>query len=308
MSEPTHPPETQLSPTQGQNNKVGQEQIHDLLFSDKLSWQSIIYDLINTEQLDVWDLDLSVLTDRFLEKVRELEEADFFVSSKVLLAASLLLRIKSEILLNNYLPDLDAVLFGKEEDKKYTQERIELDDEIPDLVPRSPLPRTRKVSLQELMAALGKAIKTENRRIERVVVAKRHEMETQISLPRKRMNIKDEIRNVYEKLKGLFSQREQKLAFSELAGKGVEEKVATFVPLLHLDNQRKVFLEQEGHFKEIWVWMQHHYDKKHAALLDLMKKEVEEEMVKMEAEMSEEEKVRADDLENKYSDPLGELG
>jgi len=289
-------------------DKVGQEQIHDLLFSDKLSWQSIIYDLINTEQLDVWDLDLSVLTDRFLEKVRKIEEADFFVSSKVLLAASLLLRIKSEILLNNYLPDLDAVLFGKEEEKKYVQERIELDEEIPELVPRSPLPRTRKVSLQELMAALGKAIKTENRRIERDVVAKRYELETQISMPKKRMNIKDEIRRVYEKLKGFFAQKEEKLAFSELSGKKLDEKIATFVPLLHLDNQKKVVLEQDGHFEEIWVWMHHHYEKKHAALLDLAKKEVEEEMVAMEAEMTEEERGRADDLENKFSDPLGELG
>ncbi|MEK6824559.1 MAG: hypothetical protein AABY02_01775, partial [Nanoarchaeota archaeon] len=35
--------------------QVGQEQIHKLLFEDKLSWQSIIYDLINTEQLDPWN-------------------------------------------------------------------------------------------------------------------------------------------------------------------------------------------------------------------------------------------------------------
>ena len=37
---------------------VGQEQIHELLFGDKLSWQAIIYDLINTEQLNPWDMDL----------------------------------------------------------------------------------------------------------------------------------------------------------------------------------------------------------------------------------------------------------
>ena len=90
---------------------VGQEQIHELLFGYKLSWQAIIYDLINTEQLNPWDMDLVLLTDRFLDKVKQLEEANFFVSSKVLLAASLLLRIKSEILLNNYLPSLDEVLF-----------------------------------------------------------------------------------------------------------------------------------------------------------------------------------------------------
>jgi len=42
--------------------KVGQEQIHGLLFSDKLSWQAIIYDLINSEQLDPWDIDICLLS------------------------------------------------------------------------------------------------------------------------------------------------------------------------------------------------------------------------------------------------------
>src|SRR3989338_4821530 len=138
--------------------RVGQEQIHGLLFGNELSWHSIIYDLINSEQLDPWDIDICLLSNKYLETVRKLEEANFFVSSKVLFAASLLLRIKSEILLNHYLPSLDDILFGNKAEKKYTQERLELDEEIPELVPRSPLPRYKKVTLQELMMALGKAI------------------------------------------------------------------------------------------------------------------------------------------------------
>ena len=90
--------------------KVGQEQLHGLLFGDTVSWQAIVYDLINTEQLDPWDVDISLLANRYLEKVRLLEEANFFVSSKVLLAAALLLRIKSEIVLNDYIPAMDEIL------------------------------------------------------------------------------------------------------------------------------------------------------------------------------------------------------
>ena len=45
--------------------------------------------------------------------MQKLEEADFFISSKVLLAACLLLRIKSEILLNQYIKSIDEILFGK---------------------------------------------------------------------------------------------------------------------------------------------------------------------------------------------------
>jgi len=127
------------------SNSVNQEQIHNLIFSEKLGWQAIIYDLINTEQLDPWNIDLCILSKKYLEKVKQLEEANFFVSSKVLLAASLLLRIKSEILLNHHIPSLDDILFSRQEEKSYKQERIELDEDLPDLIPRTPLPRARKL-------------------------------------------------------------------------------------------------------------------------------------------------------------------
>jgi len=268
--------------------KVGQEQVQGLLFGDQVSWQALIYDLINSEQLDPWDIDIVMLTNKFLEKVRLLEDANFFVSSKVLLAASLLLRIKSEILLNQYIPSLDDILFGKKEEKKYSQERLELDEEIPDLVPRSPLPRARKVTLQELMAALGKAITTENRRIEKVVISRQQEIETALSLPKRRINLKDQVNSVYAKLKRIFSNREEKYPFSELAGKTKEERIETFVPLLHLDNNHKIVLEQEKHFDEIWILLKEIWNKKNAALLEIWKKEAEE-VEKIEEELGEKE-------------------
>ena len=43
---------------------TSQDQIHDLLFSRELGWQEIIYDLINTEQLDAWDIDIIILSDK----------------------------------------------------------------------------------------------------------------------------------------------------------------------------------------------------------------------------------------------------
>ncbi len=258
---------------------VGQEQIHGILFGDRLSWQSIIYDLINTEQLDPWDIDISLLSRMYMEKVSALEEANFFVSSKVLLAAALLLRIKSEILLNHELKSLDEILFGKKEDKKqYVQERIELDEEIPELIARTPLPRFRKVSLDELMKALGKAIATENRRIKKIVNVKQQEFETLALIPKYRINIRDKIKGVYSKLKSIFSNREEKLAFSEFAGKSNEEKIATFVPLLHLDNQHKVWLEQNNHFEEIWILLKEIYEKQNKEILQKMRGEVEAEV------------------------------
>lgn len=255
--------------------KIGQEQIHDLLFGEKLSWQAIIYDLVNSEQLDPRDVDLSLLVDKYLVKVRELEEANFYVSSKVLLAASILLRMKSDILLHEDIPGLDEILFGKKEEKKYVQERIELDDdEIPGLIPRTPLPRFKKVTLQELMEALGSAIKTESRRIKRTILIRQQEFETQIALPKNSFSLEENIKEIYSKLLGIFDKSEERVAFSSIEHQDRDDKIRAFVSLLHLDNQQKVWLEQAEHFDEIWILLKSLYMKKNAEKFEQMRQEV----------------------------------
>lgn len=245
---------------------VGQEQIHQILFNREIGWREIIYDLINTEQLDPWDINITYLSDKYLQKIRELEEADFFISSKVLFAASLLLRIKSEMLINKYIKSIDEVLFGKKEEKQNHQmERIEM-EEVPELIPKTPMPRVKKVPLNELMDSLNKAINTENRRIKKAVVNKNALRESGISLPKKRKGIKDRIKEIYDKLKGIFKFRSgnKKISLTEFMKKnGNYKKLDHFFPLLHLENQQKIWLDQEKHFDEIHIWEKKDYWKHH---------------------------------------------
>jgi len=256
---------------------IGQEQIQDLLFNREIGWQEIIYDLINTEQLNPWDIDIIILTDKYLLKIQEIEEADFFVSSKVLLAASLLLRIKSEILLNRYIKSIDDILFGKKEIPKYSFERIELDEDIPALIPRSPMPRFKKVTLKELMESLNKAIMTENRRIKKEIVNKNAFRESSFSLPKRKFNIKDKIAEIYKGLSVLFISREEKrVTYDELIGDKSEEKIISFLPLLYLEDQRKVWLEQKIPFDNIHIWLREDFLKKNPDPFEDLKKELEE--------------------------------
>ena len=57
---------------------IKQQQVHDILFNREIGWQEIIYDLINTEQLDPWDIDIMILTEKYLETLQKLEEQSFF--------------------------------------------------------------------------------------------------------------------------------------------------------------------------------------------------------------------------------------
>jgi len=274
--------------------KIGNEQLYSLLTSKEVSWQAIIYDLINTEQLDPWDIDLALLANKYLEKIKSLEEANFLISSKVLLAASILLRLKSEILLYKYIKSIDEILFGKKEEVKQA-EKIEIPlDELPFLYPKTPLPRQRKVTLQELMQALDKAMNTETRRIKREVEEKTREKNLDIVLPKRKINIREKIRAIYAKILTYFKKRQTKISYTELTGGKKEEKLACFLPCLHLDSQHKLFLEQEGHFSEIWLWLYHHYKKQQE--LEIIKKEV-----KLEKELLEQEKIAK---ETSFDNPL----
>jgi segregation and condensation protein A len=283
---------------------VKQEQIHGLLFGRELGWQEIIYDLINSEQLDPWDINITILTDGYLAKIENLEEADFFVSSKVLLAAALLLRIKSEILLNKHIQSIDDILFGKKEEKSYTMERIELDEEIPELIPRSPIPRLKQVTLNELIEALNKAITTENRRIKKEIINKNALREVGISLPKRKINIKDKIKEIYSRLFKHFDENKErkKIPYSEFIV-DKEEKIISFYPLLQLENQRKVWMQQDGHFEEIFIWMKKTYLQHNPDPFADLKEEIENEIENMDNEQLH----RKQNIDRHFDNPLREM-
>ena len=235
-----------------ESDRINQNQFFDLITGEDINWQTIIYDLIKTEQLDPWDIDIKLLAERYIEVIQQLEEGDFFVSSKVLLACSLLLRLKSEILINSYIQDLNDALYGQKDSKKYEFERIEIDEgELPTLVPRTPMARHRKVTLKELMTALNKAIDTENRRIKREIKGRQAEKSISTVLPKGiQIPLKVKVKDIFRIIQGHIEQNNNHMKFSHLAP-SKEEMLASFIPILHLSNNEKIYLRQQAHFDEI---------------------------------------------------------
>jgi len=241
------------------DNKINQNQFFDLITGEELSWQSIIYDLIKTEQLDPWDINLGILAERYVEIIQQLEETDFFISSKVLLACSLLLRLKSEILINSYIQDLNDALYGRRDEKRYELERIEIDeDELPILTPRTPMARHKKVTLKELMKALDHAINTENRRIKKEIKGRQAQKSLLTVMPKGTyVPLKVRIKSIFGIVDNHIKNGNNHMKFSHLAP-AKEEKLASFVPLLHLSNDGKIFLRQPVHFEEIHMTLKIH--------------------------------------------------
>ncbi len=140
------------------------DKIFGLLFEeDELTWQNVIYDMINAEQMNPWDIDVSLIAKNFIKNLRKLKEMNFRISGKMVLAAALLLKIKSNRLLQEDITMLDNLLAGAEEpmdllaelqDIAMGAEKAKEDLNKPKIYPRTPQPRKRKVSVYDLVEAL----------------------------------------------------------------------------------------------------------------------------------------------------------
>ncbi|MEK6934787.1 MAG: segregation/condensation protein A [Nanoarchaeota archaeon] len=231
-----------------------QDKLYEMLLNeDEITWQSIIYDLVKSEEMDPWDINISMLTKKYLETIKELEEHNFFISGKVVLAASILLKIKSNKLLNENLVEFDNLLFPPEEDlladEDDTSEFIG-EEKIPKLLIKTPQARKRKVNLNDLMEALQMALEVDERR----KIRKRDErVLREIDLPTKKVDISALIKSLYSRIKEFF-KKHPKITFTQLLpSEKKEDKIYTFIPLLHLDSQNKINLNQEKPFSEIEI-------------------------------------------------------
>jgi len=231
----------------------GHERIFQLLYNeDEVTWQSLLHELIKKEQMNPWDINISLLTKHYIETIKKLKELDFRISGKVLLAAAILLKIKSDRLLNEDLSEFDRLLT---ESKEGLAEELDLEepqrqyDEKHPLIPRTPQPRKRKVSVFDLVKALEKALEVKQRRVMNSIPP------MDVKIPEKKRDITQVIREVYSKIISFFTiNKQNKLTFSQLVpSQTKEDKIYTFIPLLHLTNQRKVNLEQKEHFGEIEI-------------------------------------------------------
>lgn len=236
-----------------------QEKLYQIIVeSEDISWKSILLDLVNSEQMNPWDIDIGVLTQRYIERIKQLKETNLKVSGKVLLAAAILLKIKSNRLVGEDMNEFDRLIAASEVSEEQFYDELEqelakgevagIQDQTLELIPRLPQPRKRKVSVYDLVRALEKALEVKKRRLFNSL----HEVN--VVIPEKKLDITAAMKSLYAKLLSIFAGGKRKLTFSSLVPTNKkEDKVYTFIPLLHLANESKVELWQKEHFGEIEI-------------------------------------------------------
>ena len=206
----------------------------------------ILVNLTKNGEIDPWNIDIVELTDKFLKHVEELEKMDLRVSGRTLLYAAILLRMKS-----NALVEVDE---PPDEIMDYEPDNFEISD-YP--IPAMPLRRSsnRPVTLEELLSELKKAEAIEKRRIDRVknkTEERRTTIEEVLSIAHEE-DIESRVGKMRNLLNELF-EKQKYIKFSELSSPlDRTGMVMAYLAILFLATKKEIWLEQEELFGELFI-------------------------------------------------------
>lgn len=204
------------------------------------TWKDLLIGLVEKEKLDPWNIDIVEVVDSYIAVVKELKTMDLRVPANIILAASILLRLKSELLPIRY-------------EEPLVDEGMVVEGRIPPLVEELSLrlrpPIKRKLSLTELIEALDEAMKIKETRATRQT-----EKPFEFPVTFNKINIEEDMNTLYDEIKR-HADKEKMTTFSYLLGATEKEDVLLqlFIPLLFLANKGKISLIQEKFFEDIII-------------------------------------------------------
>jgi segregation and condensation protein A len=218
------------------------------LITSECSWEQILNQVIAWEGLDPWNLDLKKLSEAFVQYLEKLEEMDFKVPAKYIIIAAILLRMKSdhlrflEILESQQMPEVeefDPIMLDETNGKSF------------EVNPISAPPKRfakRRIVVDELVNALKKALQTHEKK-----TARRKRLTNKVQISQE--DVTKRIANLYTRINGLLKKiKDEEVEFTKLVPKWERgDIVNTFLPLMHLENDKKVACRQDEMFEEIFI-------------------------------------------------------
>lgn len=209
----------------------------------KPSWKQLLIDLVVTEKLDPWDIDIVKVADGFFKLVREMEKVDFHMPANLILASAILLKYKSNAL---------RVFIEPEPMGEEALPELIIEDEgmVLPLQIKSRIPPKTPLTLNELITEMEKAIKYDDAEIPaRARAAPRETLE--ITLPD--YDIEKEMEKLYFRMKEEMDSESLVLFSSLIKQKTPTETIRTLAPLLHLAQEKAVGLRQDKFWGEIFI-------------------------------------------------------
>jgi segregation and condensation protein A len=207
----------------------------------------ILVKLAQDGEIDPWNIDIVDVTDKFFRHVEKLERMDLRISGRTLHYAAILLRMKSNALVEKPVLEDDSWI----DDFDFFEV-----DEYP--IPKPPVRRHshRSVTLNELIMELEKAEVVERRRVVRNKTKEhmqlnRHTTEQVLGIAHEE-DIEGRVENLRIMLTEILDDRTY-ISLSEILTGDRSNKLMTYISLLFLANMKEVWLEQEELFGELYI-------------------------------------------------------
>ena len=220
----------------------------------------LLLHLIQKEEMDIYDIQIAHITDRYLEYVNLMEQLDLDVASEFLVMAATLLHIKSQSILPQLTPDAEYTIGDQEQLVKqlleYKQFKeaaqvLEVYAERQTLIySRNPkvheaLEGARSFEIKATLFDLLTAFKGVNERAAEIDVEEPYE-----TVEEETITVEDKIAFIERQL-----EMENQLLFDDLfpLTSTKTDRIVTFLAILELIRIGKIVTVQTDHFESIYI-------------------------------------------------------
>ncbi len=212
------------------------------------AWKTILIELVKTEKMDPWSIDISQLAEKYLAKINSLTGTDLRLPANAILASAILLKFKSNVLRLSEIDDEEEFL--KQKKSMSPEEKAEFEAMLPELKNIRKI-KEGKVSLEELVASIEKMLQSSRKVRDKNFLQRER---AKFSIPFSDFKIDEEMEKVY-KIIQKSADSQGLVMFSALIKKQStnEAIVRTFIPCLFLTNKGKINMWQEQFFGEIFI-------------------------------------------------------
>ncbi len=254
------------------NNLVIDENIYNGGEFDKNDGIGILVEMVKSEKLDPWNIDIVDVTEKYLQKMIEMKSLNLRVASRTLLFASILCRMQSNVLAGISIDDFkdeqeaepifdeDGFIVDYPEDDEFipTSNVVSFEDALQRRTSIR-LNRNRVVTLKDLIKQLEfyeklekkASIKSAHERAKRHVrnysrltpeeiVSMAHEEYIEESV----LKLKDNLEQIFE--------HEEKIELNELMVLGLD-KISAYLALLFLSRDTDYELVQDEFYSDLYV-------------------------------------------------------
>jgi len=207
------------------------------------NWKILLNDVVKANDFDIWNLDIINLIDIYLKKIQDMKKDNLLIPANALLAAAILLKIKTFTLKLTSIEEEEPLKIPNEEDLLDSLLNIENPARF----------KEGQVSLDELIDVVNFMMNRPTKaNLERKIIEKKEDI---FVLPKKTEDIGIRINRLFEDLK-VKVDKEGCTTFSKLLNNDFELQNLVdncFIPLLFLSQEQKVNIWQDDFFSEIFI-------------------------------------------------------